>query len=85
LPSYAEGDVFVPEPTLAVVGDRPGGEWIGGIDQAIERFGGGGGGQIVINAPTTIQGNVYGIADMDAYMDERDRQLEAKLSNARNR
>jgi len=85
LPSYAEGDVFVPEPTLAVVGDRPGGEWIGGIDQAIERFGGGGGGQIVINAPTTIQGNVYGIADMDAYMDERDRQLEAKLSNARKR
>jgi TP901 family phage tail tape measure protein len=85
LPSYAEGDVFVPEPTLAVVGDRPGGEWIGGIDQAIERFGGGGGGQVVINAPTTIQGNVYGIADMDAYMDERDRQLEAKLSNARNR
>jgi hypothetical protein len=84
LPSYAEGDVFVPEPTLAVVGDRPGGEWIGGIDQAIERFGGGGG-QIVINAPTTIQGNVYGIADMDAYMDERDRQLEAKLSNARKR
>lgn len=84
LPSYAEGDVFVPEPTLAVVGDRPGGEWIGGIDQAIERFGGGGG-QIVINAPMTIQGNVYGIADMDAYMDERDRQIEAKLSNARNR
>jgi TP901 family phage tail tape measure protein len=84
LPSYAEGDVFVPEPTLAVVGDRPGGEWIGGLDQAIERFGGGGG-QVVINAPTTIQGNVYGIADMDAYMDERDRQLEAKLSNARKR
>ena len=84
LPSYAEGDVFVPEPTLAVVGDRPGGEWIGGIDQAIERFGGGGG-QIVINAPMTIQGNVYGIADMDAYMDERDRQIEAKLSNARKR
>lgn len=85
LPSYAEGDVFVPEPTLAVVGDRPGGEWIGGIDQAIERFGGGGGGQIVINAPMTIQGNVYGVDDLAAYMDERDRQLEAKLSNARNR
>jgi len=84
LPSYAEGDVFVPEPTLAVVGDRPGGEWIGGIDQAIERFGGGGG-QIVINAPMTIQGNVYGVDDLGAYMDERDRQLEAKLSNARNR
>lgn len=85
LPSYAEGDVFVPEPTLAVVGDRPGGEWIGGIDQAIERFGGGGGGQVVINAPVTIQGSVYGISDMDAYMDERDRQIQAKLSNARNR
>jgi len=84
LPSYAEGDVFVPEPTLAVVGDRPGGEWIGGIDQAIERFGGGSG-QVVINAPVTIQGNVYGISDLDAYMDERDRQLEAKLSNARKR
>jgi len=84
LPSYAEGDVFVPEPTLAVVGDRPGGEWIGGIDQAIERFGGGSG-QVVINAPVTIQGNVYGISDLDAYMDERDRQLQAKLSNARNR
>jgi hypothetical protein len=85
LPSYAEGDVFVPEPTLAVVGDRPGGEWIGGIDQAIERFGGGGGGQVVINAPMTIQGNVYGVDDLAAYMDERDRQIEAKLSNARNR
>lgn len=85
LPSYAEGDVFVPEPTLAVVGDRPGGEWIGGIDQAIERFGGGGGGQVIINAPVTIQGSVYGISDMDAYMDERDRQIQAKLSNARNR
>ena len=84
LPSYAEGDVFVPEPTLAVVGDRPGGEWIGGIDQAIERFGGGGG-QIVINAPMTIQGNVYGVDDLGAYIDERDRQLEAKLSNARKR
>jgi TP901 family phage tail tape measure protein len=82
--SFAEGDVFVPEPTLAVVGDRPGGEWIGGIDQAIERFGGGSG-QVVINAPVTIQGNVYGISDLDAYMDERDRQLEAKLSNARKR
>ena len=85
LPSYAEGDVFVPEPTLAVIGDRPGGEWIGGIDQAIKRFGGGGGGQVVINAPMTIQGNVYGVDDLDAYMDERDRQLQAKLSNARNR
>ncbi|MFA5408151.1 MAG: phage tail tape measure protein, partial [Bacilli bacterium] len=83
--SFAEGDVFVPEPTLAVVGDRPGGEWIGGIDQAIERFGGGSGGQVVINAPMTIQGNVYGVDDLNAYMDERDRQLEAKLSNARKR
>jgi hypothetical protein len=83
--SFAEGDVFVPEPTLAIVGDRPGGEWIGGIDQAIERFGGGSGGQVVINAPMTIQGNVYGVDDLNAYMDERDRQLEAKLSNARKR
>jgi hypothetical protein len=33
----------------------------------------------------TIQGNVYGVDDLSAYMDERDRQLEAKLSNARKR
>lgn len=38
-PSYGAGDVFVPEPTLAIVGDRAGGEWIGGIDQAVARFG----------------------------------------------
>lgn len=78
---------YIASPTLAIVGDRPGGEYVVGaarFEAAIERFGGGSG-QVVINAPVTIQGNVYGIADMDAYMDERDRRLEAKLSNARNR
>jgi TP901 family phage tail tape measure protein len=78
---------YIASPTLAIVGDRPGGEYVVGaarFEAAIERFGGGSG-QVVINAPVTIQGNVYGISDLDAYMDERDRQLEAKLSNARKR
>ncbi len=82
LPSYAEGDVFVPEPTLAVVGDRPGGEWIGGIDQAIERFGGGGAGQgIVINAPMTILGDVYGVQDLEARFARHTEEIQQVLTN----
>lgn len=82
LPSYAEGDVFVPEPTLAVVGDRPGGEWIGGIDQAIERFGGGGAGQgIVINSPLTIQGDVYGVQDLESRFARHTEEIQQVLTN----
>ncbi len=60
IPAFGEGDVFVPEPTLAIVGDRPGGEWIGGIDQARARFGGGTG--TVININVTVNGDVTGEA-----------------------
>ncbi|MCK9569475.1 phage tail tape measure protein [Candidatus Pacearchaeota archaeon] len=54
LPAFGAGDVFVPEPTLAIVGDRPGGEWIGGIDQAMARFGGNAGSQVVVNINQTV-------------------------------
>ena len=68
LPWYGEGDVFVGRPTLAVVGDRPGGEWIGGLDQAAARFGGRGGQGISISAPLNINAPVYGVDDLNAIL-----------------
>jgi len=70
LPTFASGDVYVPRPTLAVVGDRPGGEWIGGIDQAIARFGSTTTSQpqIRIDAPLNINAPVYGVDDLSAVL-----------------
>jgi hypothetical protein len=58
LPTFAEGDVFVPRPTLAVVGDRPGGEWVGGIDQAVARFGSQAGSASIRVVNVTVNQNV---------------------------
>lgn len=79
-PSYGTGDVFVPVPTLAIVGDRPGGEWVGGIDQAKARFGGGG--QIVVNYSSHISGPIYGVDDLNRVLDENNRRLVAQIADA---
>jgi TP901 family phage tail tape measure protein len=67
-PSFAAGDVFVPTPTLAMVGDQPGGEWIGSIAQAQARFGGQGGQGITVSAPLNIYAPVYGVDDLGAIL-----------------
>jgi hypothetical protein len=67
-PSYAAGDVFVPTPRLAMVGDQPGGEWIGSIAQAQARFGGQGGQGTIVNAPLNIYAPVYGVDDLGAIL-----------------
>ena len=50
-----------------MVGDQPGGEWIGSIDQANARFGGKGG-QVSISAPLNINAPVYGVDDLSAIL-----------------
>lgn len=79
-PSYGAGDVFVPQPTLAVVGDRPGGEWIGGLDQAAARFGGSGkAGNIVVNYSPTIY-STMGKEELAELLEEHDEKLIAKIA-----
>jgi TP901 family phage tail tape measure protein len=78
--SFAVGDIFVPKPTLAVVGDRPGGEYIGGLDQARARFGGGGG--VTVNMPITIQGPIYGVDDLKGVLEANNRDLVQRIADA---
>ncbi len=80
LPSYGAGDVFVPEPTLAIVGDRPGGEWIGGLDQAQARFGGAG--QITISPTYQFNAPIYGVDDLQAVLEENNRRLVQQVAEA---
>jgi hypothetical protein len=79
-PHYGIGDVFVPQPTLAVVGDRPGGEWIGGLDQASKKFGGGP--TYNINATTNINAPVYGVEDLAQILDQNNRALVRQIADA---
>jgi TP901 family phage tail tape measure protein len=86
LPFYGAGDVFVPQPTLAVVGDRPGGEWIGSIDQAVARFGGKPTGQnIIINYSPVINGANLSAEELEDLLEEHDEKLIAKIAEAKNR
>ena len=80
-PSYAVGDVFVPTPRLAMVGDQPGGEWIGSIDQAQARFGSKGG-QISIDAPLNINAPVYGVDDLNAILVAHQEGIMRAVANA---
>ncbi|HOV82706.1 MAG TPA: phage tail tape measure protein [Methanothrix sp.] len=84
LPTFASGDVYVPRPTLAVVGDRPGGEWIGGIDQAIARFGSitTSQPQIKIDAPLNINAPVYGVDDLEAVLEAHKEGIMRAIYNA---
>jgi len=87
LPTFGTGDVFVPEPTLAIVGDRPGGEWIGGIDQAVVRFGGGSkaGANIVVNYSPVINAAAMSQEELAALLDEHDTKLIEKIGAELNR
>ena len=80
-PSYAVGDVFVPTPRLAMVGDQPGGEWIGSIDQAQARFGSKGG-QISIDAPLNINAPVYGVDDLNSILTAHQEGIMRAVANA---
>lgn len=84
-PSYATGDVFVPEPRLAVVGDRPGGEWIGGIDQAVARFGAKPSQSVTINYSPVIYGANLSASEIEELLEEHDEKLIAKIAEAKNR
>ncbi len=82
LPTYGVGDVFVPEPTLAIVGDRPGGEWIGGIDQAVARFGGkaAAGQNVVVNYSPVINGASLSADELSQLLEEHDEKLMGKIA-----
>lgn len=80
-PGFGIGDVFVPEPTLAVVGDRPGGEWIGGIDQAQARFGGRG--NITIDARIINYGTMSS-QDLDRRLDDQRKAILAEVGRLQN-
>ena len=80
--SFASGDVFVPAPTLAVVGDQPGGEWIGSIEQAQSRFGGQGGQGISISAPLVINAPVYGVDDLNGILTEHREGIMRAIHNS---
>ncbi len=83
VPSLAT-EAFVPSSTLAVVGDKPGGEYVVGaarFDSVVEKLGqfGGGAPNITINSPVTVHGSVSG-DDFYAVLDERDRKLKADIT-----
>ena len=78
LPSFASGDVFVPRPTLALVGDRPGGEWIGGMDQAVQRFGGGQGQPTSVSVD--LRGAYVGYDSVEKLADVLAEQIQHKLT-----
>lgn len=89
LPTFGAGDVFVPQPTLAIVGDRPGGEWIGGLDQAQARFGGAGKvGNITVHYSPTIYSNM-GREELEDLLEEHDEKLMEmigeKMNSSQNR
>jgi len=86
LPTFASGDVFVPEPTLAIVGDRPGGEWIGGIDQAVARFGGkpSVNQSITVNYSPVINGSDLSAAELSELLEEHDEKLMNKIGEKLN-
>ena len=82
-PSYGAGDVFIPEPQLAVVGDRPGGEWIGGIDQAVARFGAKPSQSITINYSPVIYGANLSASEIEGLLEEHDEKLITKIAEAK--
>lgn len=79
IPRFGAGDTFVSEPTLAVVGDRPGGEWIGGPDQARARFGGG---TVSIDARVMINAPVYGVDDLEARLAAHQEETISRIYQA---
>lgn len=56
-----------------------------GLLAGLRALAGDGGGQAPIDASVTIMGNVYGVDDLDAYLDARDRRLAELLTARRGR
>lgn len=77
IPSFAEGS-FVSSPTLAIVGDRPGGEIVAGLDQ----LRGLGGTKIEITYSPVIHGPIYGVDDLNAVLERNNRALRNEITEA---
>lgn len=74
-PVFMANEAYVKSPTLAVVGDRPGGEYVVGasrFENAVGKMGGSP--SITINSPITIQGN-GDAASLDAVLAARNREI----------
>jgi len=81
VPFFGSGDVFVRQPTLAVVGDRPGGEWIGGIDQAKARFGGAGTSQISIKIEQNINGTGLSVDELSRVLSKNNEEIYREVAD----
>lgn len=80
IPSFAEGS-YVSAPTLAVVGDRPGGEIVAGLDQLRGMFQPG---SVTIDARVTVQGSITGV-DFDTVLEARNEEILRQVGYLMNR
>jgi hypothetical protein len=71
--SSFQNEAFVPRPTLAVVGDRPGGEYVLSAER-VERMGRGGGGIQITYAPT-INGSGLSTGELEYILDQQREKL----------
>lgn len=71
--SSFQNEAFVPRPTLAVVGDRPGGEYVLSAER-VERMGRGGGGIQITYAPT-INGAGLSAGELEYILDRQREKL----------
>jgi len=82
IPSFQD-EGFVPRPTLAVVGDRPGGEYVLSAErvQRMAGEGGGRGGSVTLNAPLIVNAPIYGVSDLDQRFAEHTREIEQLVAS----
>jgi TP901 family phage tail tape measure protein len=81
-PIFMASEAYVASPTLAVVGDRPGGEYVIGaarFEDAVSKMGGGV--NITINSPITIQGD-GNAAEFEAMLEKRNQDLVEQIAQA---
>jgi hypothetical protein len=75
---------FIPRPTLAVVGDRPGGEYVLSAERVREMAGrgGSGGGSVTIHAPFNNYAPIYGVNDLEERFSEHIQEIQQRLNIA---
>jgi len=76
---------FVPRPTLAVVGDRPGGEYVLSAERVQRMAGGGGGGSVTLNAPLNVYAPIYGVSDLEQLFDEHTKEVQQLVAQTQSR
>jgi TP901 family phage tail tape measure protein len=80
-PVFMASEAYVASPTLAVVGDRPGGEYVVGAARFENAVGKMGGSPITINCTVTVQGD-GDLAAFEAALVKRNKELVAEITAA---